>query len=92
MNKLELISAINKETGITKKDIEAVLKALTSTIHTELKKDGGKVQIPELGAFKSAERTARNVRNPRTGETMEAPACKVAKFTAAKALKDAINE
>ncbi|MBR2531550.1 MAG: HU family DNA-binding protein, partial [Lachnospiraceae bacterium] len=54
-------------------------------------KDGGKVQIPELGSFKAAERAAREVRNPRTGKKMKSPACKVAKFTAAKALKEAIN-
>ena len=91
MNKAELVAAIANETGVTKKDIEKVLKALTTTIQSELAK-GEKVQIPELGSFKVNERNARTVRNPRTGETMESPACKVAKFTAAKALKDAVNE
>ena len=91
MNKSELIAAIAKDTGVTKKDIEAVIKSLTTTIHTELR-NGGKVQLPELGSFKASERAARTVRNPRTGESMESPACKVAKFTAAKAFKDAVNE
>ena len=90
MNKGELVTAIAKETGVTKKDIEKVLKALTGTIQAELK-NGGKIQLPELGSFKAAERAAREVRNPRTGKKMQSPACKVAKFTAAKALKDAIN-
>ena len=90
MNKSELVAAIAKDTGVTKKDIEAVLKGLTSAIHTELQ-NGGKVQIPELGSFKVSERAARTVRNPRTGESMKSPACKVAKFTAAKAFKEAVN-
>lgn len=91
MNKTELIAAIAKDTGVTKKDIEAVIKSLTTAIHTELR-EGGKVQLPELGSFKVTERAARTVRNPRTGESMESPACKVAKFTAAKAFKDAVNK
>ena len=90
MNKSELVAAIAKDTGVTKKDIEAVIKGLTATIHKELHK-GGKVQIPELGSFKISERAARTVRNPRTGESMKSPACKVAKFTAAKAFKEAVN-
>lgn len=90
MNKSELVIAIAKETGIARRDVDKVLKAFTATVHAELKK-GGKVQIPDLGSFKSVERAARTVRNPRTGETMESPACKVAKFTAAKSLKDDVN-
>ncbi len=90
MNKGELVAAIANETGITKKDVEQVIKALTCTITAELK-EGGKVQIPELGSFKTAERAAREVRNPRTGKKMKSPACKVAKFTAAKALKEAVK-
>ncbi len=91
MNKGELIAAIAKETGVTKKDAEAVLKALTTTIHEELKA-GGKVQLPELGSFKVTERAERTVRNPQTGATMTSPACKAVKFTTAKALKDAVNK
>ena len=90
MNKGELVTAIAQDTGVTKKDIEKVIKALTASVHEELIA-GGKVQIPELGSFKAAERAAREVRNPRTGKKMKSPACKVAKFTAAKALKEAIN-
>ena len=90
MNKGELVAAIATETGVTKKDIELVLKSLTSTITNEIKQ-GGKVQIPDLGSFKAVQREARTVRNPRTRETMESPACTVAKFTAAKALKDAVK-
>lgn len=90
MNKSELVTAIANESGVTKKDIELVIKALTKTITAEIKA-GGKVQIPELGTFKSTKREARTVRNPRTGETMESPACTIAKFSAAKALKDAIK-
>lgn len=91
MNKAELIAAIAAEAEVSKKDADKVLKALTAAIKAELQKKDGKVQIPEIGTFKVAERKAREVRNPRTGETMKAKACKVPKFTAAKALKEAVN-
>lgn len=91
MNKTELLNAIAEDCGVSKKDIEKVLKSLTTAIHTELK-NGGKVQIPDLGSFKVSERAARTVRNPKTGETMTSKACKAPKFTAAKALKENVNK
>ena len=91
MNKAELVAALAKETGFTKKDAEKALKGMTAVIKAELKKKEGKVQLAEVGTIKAVKRAARKVRNPRTGETMTSPACKVAKFVAAKALKDAIN-
>ena len=90
MNKNEFVTAIAEGSGVTKKDVERVIKTMTETIHAELK-NGGKVQIPELGIFKCNERKERSVRNPKTGESMIAPACKVAKFTPAKALKECIH-
>lgn len=90
MNKAELVAAIAEDTKVTKKDIELVIKSLTANITEELKR-GGKVQIPELGSFKPVVRAERKVRNPRTGEEMTAPACKVAKFTVAKALREAVK-
>ena len=92
MNKAELVAALAKETGFTKKDTEAFLKAFAAVAKKELKAKEGKIQLAEVGTIKSVKRAARKVRNPRTGETMTSPACKVAKFVAAKALKDAINK
>ena len=91
MNKAEFVEALAKETGLTKKDADKVLKALSVVITKELKKKDGKVQLPDIGSIKVTKRAARKVRNPRTGETMTSKACKVAKFAAAKALKDALN-
>ena len=91
MNKAELISAIAAEAGVTKKDVDKVLKALTVAVIAEIQKKDGKIQLPEIGTFKVAERKARKVRNPRTGETMMSKACKVPKFTAAKAFKEAVK-
>ncbi len=91
MNKSDLISAIAESSEVTKKDVDKVLKAMTAVITKELS-EGGRVQLPEFGSFKCNERNARMVRNPRTGEQMESPACKVVKFTPAKSLKECVNK
>ena len=56
----------------------------------ELKK-GEQIQLVGFGTFKVSERAAREGRNPQTGETMQIKASKAPKFTAGKALKDALN-
>ena len=91
MNRIELIDAIAKETQLTKKDVEAVLKSFIDVVTGELK-EGGKVQLVGFGTFEVSERAAREGRNPQTGESMEIKASKAPKFKAGKALKDAVNE
>ncbi len=90
MNRAELIAAIAESANLTKKDTEAVLKAFTEVVTEELKK-GGKVQLVGFGTFAVSERSARDGRNPKTGETMTIEASRTPKFKAGKALKDAIN-
>ena len=90
MNKTELVDALAKETNLSKKDVETVLKSFVDVVTGELK-DGGKVQLVGFGTFEVSERAAREGRNPQTGETMEIKASKAPKFKAGKALKDAIN-
>lgn len=90
MNKTELIAAIAQETGLSKKDAEAALKAFTDVVSGELKK-GGKVQLVGFGTFEVSERAAREGRNPQTGKTMKIEASKSPKFKAGKGLKDLVN-
>ena len=90
MNKTELVAAMAKETNLSKKDVEAVLKSFTDVVADELKK-GGKIQLVGFGTFEVSERAAREGRNPQTGETMTSAASKAPKFKAGKALKDMVN-
>ena len=90
MNKTELIAAVAENAGLSKKDSEAAIKALTEVI-TDALKSVDKVQLVGFGTFEVSERAAREGRNPQTGETMNIAACKAPKFKAGKALKDAIN-
>jgi DNA-binding protein HU-beta len=91
MNKVELSAAIANETGLSKKDSEAVVKAFVDVVTEELKK-GGKVQLVGFGTFEVSERAAREGRNPQTGKAMKIKASKAPKFKAGKALKDAVNK
>ena len=90
MNKTELVAAMAEQTNLSKKDAEVALKAFIDVVSEELKK-GEKVQLVGFGTFEVSERAAREGRNPQTGETMEIKASKSPKFTAGKALKDALN-
>jgi DNA-binding protein HU-beta len=90
MNKTELVAAVAEQAGLTKKDADAAIKALTDVI-AEALKNGDKVQMVGFGTFEVSERAAREGRNPRTGDTMPIPASKAPKFKAGKALKDMVN-
>ncbi len=91
MNKTELVSAIAAETGLTKKDSEAALKAFITAVSKELKK-GGTVQLIGFGTFNVGKRAARTGRNPQTGDALKIKAAKTPKFKAGKALKDLVNK
>ena len=90
MNKSQLIEAVAAKNGMKKKDAEAAVNAVTETI-AEAMKTGEKVQLVGFGTFEVKARGARTGRNPKTGETIEIAACKKPSFSAAKALKDAVN-
>ncbi|MBR6451685.1 MAG: HU family DNA-binding protein [Lachnospiraceae bacterium] len=91
MNKTELVDAMAKNAGLSKKDAEKALKAFTETVAKELKK-GGKVQLVGFGTFEVSKRAAREGRNPQTGAVMKIKASKAPKFKAGKALKDLVNK
>ena len=63
MNKNELSAAIAAKAGLTRKDAEAAICAMSDIIAESLK-NGEKVQIVGFGAFEVKERPARKARNP----------------------------
>ena len=91
MNKTELVEAMAKNAGLSKKDAEKAVKAFVDVVTAELKKKDGKVQLVGFGTFEVTKRAAREGRNPQTGATMKIAASKAPKFSAGKALKDAVN-
>ncbi len=89
MNKGDLINVVAKST-CTKVEAEKAVDAILGAIKKSLKK-GEMVTLIGFGTFKVAKRSARNVRNPQTGDQIKIAARKVPKFTAGKALKDAVK-
>lgn len=90
MNKVGLVAAMAERCGLSKKDCEAALNAMTDSVTAALKA-GDKVQLVGFGSFEVKERAARTGRNPRANEPMEISASKAPIFKAGKALKDAVN-
>ena len=89
MNQSELIIKTAQISGVSKKDVEAVLKTAGDVIGAALVEEGEAV-LPGLGKLVTQQKDARDARNPKTGEVIHVPAHKAVKFKAAKSLKDAV--
>ena len=90
MTKSELVNAMVSETGLLKKDCEAMLNSFTSNITKSLS-EGNDVKLIGFGAFNIKDRASRVGRNPRTGEELQISACKVPGFKAGAELKKSLN-
>ena len=91
MTKAELVDKIFTMANLsTKTQAEEALDAVLACLQDALAA-GETVTFTGFGSFKVSERAERKGRNPRSGEPMTIPACKVVKFTPGKSLKDALN-
>jgi nucleoid DNA-binding protein len=90
MNKDALVAAIAAKTELSKKDIEMVIDSMTEVISKTIK-SGEKVTLTGFGTFKVSKRAARVGINPQTKAKIQIPAMTVPKFTAGKALKEAVR-
>ena len=89
MNKTDLINEVAKVVS-TKKEAQEAVDCMLSSITGALKQ-GDAVTLVGFGTFKVTQRGARKGRNPQTGETISIKASKAPKFTAGKALKEAVK-
>jgi DNA-binding protein HU-beta len=90
MTKTELAALVAAKTGLTKKAALETVDATFDAVKAALA-EGKKVSVAGFGSFEAKERKARTAINPRTKETVEVAATRVPKFTAGKALKDAVK-
>lgn len=88
MNKADLIERIFSEQGpkVSKAQSARALEAVISGITAALTK-GERVTISGFGTFAASHRKARVGRNPQTGEPINIPARRVARFTPGKELR-----
>jgi len=90
MTKADLIESLATKLDLQKTMAERLVNTVFDDIEAALQK-GDKVNISGFGTFAVSARKARQGRNPKTGETIEIPASKSAKFKAGKNLKDKLN-
>ena len=91
MKKSDLVDALQKGAELpTKKQAGEIVEWFFDTITKSLKR-GEDVEITGFGKFITVKRAARQVRNPKTGETMTAPAKTVPKFKPGALLKEAVK-
>ncbi len=90
MTKAELIDKMAKDADVSKAAAGKALDSFIDGVKKSLKK-GDKVTLVGFGTFSVSKRSARQGRNPRTGEIIKIKASKAPKFTSGKAFKDAIK-
>ncbi|QUA52044.1 HU family DNA-binding protein [Aristaeella lactis] len=89
MNKTELVEVVSSKAGVTKTEAQKVVTATLEAIVQGVVADG-KVILPGFGTFETRQRSARNGRNPRTGEVIKIKATKAPAFKPGKGMKDAV--
>ncbi len=90
MNKAELLQEVAGKVGLTKKETNNVVDAITLAI-TDTLAMNERVTLISFGTFRVMERRARRGVNPQTREIIQILAKKVPKFVAGKNLKENMN-
>lgn len=90
MTKADLVGKIAGDGGITKAQAEKAVDGFVSAITGALSA-GEKVTLVGFGTFSVGERSAREGRNPRTGQKITIPASKVVKFKPGKGLSEKVK-
>ena len=90
MNKQDVVAKLATDTKMTKTAATAAVDSLIESITKALKK-GDSVSFVGFGTFKVSHRKARMARNPQTGAPIKISKRRVPKFSAGKALKQAVK-
>ena len=86
MNLAELVAVVAATTDMPQPQVRESVKQTLKTILMEVER-GGRVTLVGFGAFFSSMRGRRVGRNPKTGETVDIPPCRVPVFKAGKEFK-----
>jgi len=91
INKTELAKAVAEDTGLTNGQAKEAIEATLEQIENALM-SGNEVSLPGFGKLAISQRSARQGRNPQTGETIEIKASRVPRFQASAPLKAALKD
>jgi DNA-binding protein HU-beta len=90
LSKTDLAGLVADQSGLSSADAKRAVESTFEVVAARVAA-GDEVSIGGFGKFSSAERSARQGRNPQTGETIDIPASKAPKFSAASAFKTAVK-
>jgi DNA-binding protein HU-beta len=90
VTKSEFVDQVADRADLNKKQASDAVDAVLETIQETLKR-GSDVTFSGFGKFHVAERSAREGRNPSTGEKIQISASRVPRFTAGSGLKKSIK-
>ena len=90
MNKLEIVSALQKETDISKAEAATVVDLFVDNMSVALA-GGNRVEIRGLCTFYVKKYKGYTGRNPKTGEKVKIKPKKLPFFKAGKELKERVN-
>jgi len=91
MNQTELIQEVADEANLTKTQAQDAVRALQKII-IGVVADGDKITLVGFGSFEAKERSAREGRNPKTGDIIQIPATRVPSFSAGKTFREEVNK
>jgi len=83
LGKREIATTIAKKTGVSDDEARNYLDAIISNI-SKIIKEQGRLKINNFGKFTTRWKTAREGRNPKTGDPVTIKARKVVTFTSSK--------
>ncbi|EJF89555.1 integration host factor subunit beta [Bartonella vinsonii subsp. arupensis OK-94-513] len=90
--KSELVQIIARQNPhLFQRDVENIVNAIFEEISTALA-NGNRVELRGFGAFSVKSRSARNGRNPRTGEAVVVEEKWIPFFKTGKDLRDRLNQ
>jgi DNA-binding protein HU-beta len=90
VTKQEFVDQVADRAGLSKKDAAGAVDAFLDTVEDALKR-GSDVSFSGFGKFSVSQRSAREGRNPATGERIQIAASVVPRFTAGAGLKKAVK-
>ncbi len=90
MTKADLVMKMADGSGITKATAEKALNSLIDAVSEALGK-GDKITLVGFGTFDVTQRSQREGRNPRTGQTITIPSTKVVRFKAGNKLRESVK-
>jgi DNA-binding protein HU-beta len=91
ITKADLTGLVADQSGLSAADAKSAVEA-TFDVITARVAAGDEVAVAGFGKFSVTERSARQGRNPQTGETIDIAATKAPKFSAASGLKTAVKD